>query len=232
MIGRRVGQSLYQLDLMTQERVENAKSATSRGVPFEVWHERLAHVNHDTIRKMIASDSVIGLKVIGKTSAVPCQHCIIGKMQRAPFPKGRQRAKEIGGIIHSDLVEMNVPSSTGKRFYCIFKDGFSGYKAAYTMKLKSETPECFKAFAEQMYTDTRKRPRIFRSDGGGEFVSNSFDSWLSSQGILHQTSAAHTPQQNGVAERDNRTIVEAVRTELHAKDIPLHLWPAAVHYTI
>jgi hypothetical protein len=173
-----------------------------------------------------------GLKVIGKPSAVPCQHCIIGKMQRAPFPKGRQRAKEIGGIIHSDLVEMNVPSSTGKRFYCIFKDGFSGYKAAYTMKLKSETPECFKAFAEQMYTDTRKRPRIFRSDGGGEFVSNSFDSWLSSQGILHQTSAAHTPQQNGVAERDNRTIVEAVRTELHAKDIPLHLWPAAVHYTI
>jgi hypothetical protein len=83
-----------------------------------------------------------------------------------------------------------------------------------------------------MYTDTRKRPRIFRSDGGGEFVSNSFDNWLSSQGILHQTSAAHTPQQNGVAERDNRTTVEAVRTELHAKCIPLHLWPAAVHYTI
>jgi hypothetical protein len=49
---------------------------------------------------------------------------------------------------------------------------------------------------------------------------------------LHQTSAAHTPQQNGVAERDNRTTVEAVRTALHAKQIPLHLWPAAVNYTI
>jgi hypothetical protein len=95
MIGRRVGQSLYQLDLMTQERVENAKAATSSGVPFEVWHERLAHVNQDTIRKMIASDSVIGLKVIGKPSAVPCQHCIIGKMQRAPFSKGREKAEEM-----------------------------------------------------------------------------------------------------------------------------------------
>jgi hypothetical protein len=86
-----------------------------------------------------------------------------------PFPKGRERAEEVGGIIHSDLVEMNVPSSTGKRFYCIFKDDFSGFKAAYTMKHKSQTPDCFKAFAERMYTDTRKRPRIFRSDGGGEF---------------------------------------------------------------
>jgi transposase InsO family protein len=95
---------------------------------------------------------------------------------------------------------MNFPSSTGKRFYCIFKDDFSGFKAAYTMKHKSETPDCFKAFAERMHTDTRKRPRTFRSDGRGEFKSNSFENWLSSQGILHQTSAAHTPQQNGVAE--------------------------------
>jgi hypothetical protein len=126
---------------------------------------------------------------------------------------------------------MNVPSSTGKRFYCIFKDDFSGFKAAYTMKHKSETPDCFKAFAERMHTDTRKRPRTFRSDGRGEFKSNSFENWLSSQGILHQTSAAYTPQQNGVAERDNRTTVEAVRTALHAKQIPLHLWPAAVIYT-
>ena len=231
MVGKRVGQSLYQLDLLTQEKV-NAKAAISSGASFNVWHERLAHVNHDTIRKMITSNSVVGLNIIGELSAAPCDPCIIGKMHRMPFPKGRERAEEVGGIIHSDVVEMNVPSSTGKRFYWIFKDGFSGFKAAYTMKHKSETPDCFKAFAERMYTDTRKRPRIFRSDGGGEFKSNSFVNWLSSQGILHQTSAAHTPQQNGVAERDNRTTVEAVRTALHAKQIPLHLWPAAVNYTI
>jgi hypothetical protein len=222
MVGRRVGQSLYQLDLLTQEKV-NAKAAISSGASFDVWHERLAHVNHDTIRKMITSNSVVGLNIIGELSAAPCDPCIIEKMHRMPFPKGRERAEEVGGIIHSDVVEMNVPSSMGKRFYCIFKDGFSRFKAAYTMKHKSETPDCFKAFAERMYTDTRKRPRIFRSDGGGEFKSNSFVNWLSSQGILHQTSAAHTPQQNGVAERDNRTTVEAVRTALHAKQIPLHL---------
>ena len=59
MVGRRVGQSFYQLDLLTQDIVDNAKTITGSGESFDVWHERLAHVNRDTIRKMITSESVI-----------------------------------------------------------------------------------------------------------------------------------------------------------------------------
>ena len=100
------------------------------------------------------------------------------------------------------------------------------------MKAKSETEECFKEYVEKMFTETRLCPRILRSENGGEYKSNSFQKWLATKGILHQTSAAHTPQQNGVAERDNRTTVEGARTELHAKNIPLYLWAAAINYTI
>ena len=101
MVGKRVGQSLYQLDLLTQEKV-NAKAAISSGASFDVWHERLAHVNHDTIRKMITSNSVVGLNIIGELSAAPCDPCIIGKMHRiCHFQKEEKEQKK--------LVELSTP---------------------------------------------------------------------------------------------------------------------------
>jgi hypothetical protein len=183
---------------------------------------------------MIKLNAVTGLNVVGNTSPKEdCTACIIGKMSRLPFPKGRTRAEQVGGIVHSDLVgPFQVATPNGKLYYVIFKDDYSGYKAAYFMKNKSETEECFKEYVEKMFTEAPQCPRILRSDNGGEYTSNSFQKWLSSKGILHQTSAAHTPQQNGVSERDNRTTVEGARTELHAKNVPLYLWAAAVNYTI
>jgi hypothetical protein len=101
MVGKRVGQSLYQLDLLTQEKV-NAKAAISSGASFDVWHERLAHVNHDTIRKIITSNSVVGLNIIGELSAAPCDPCIIGKMHRiCHFQKEEKEQKK--------LVELSTP---------------------------------------------------------------------------------------------------------------------------
>ena len=100
------------------------------------------------------------------------------------------------------------------------------------MKNKSETEECFKEYVEKMFSETRQCPRILRSDNGGEYTSNSFLKWLSTKGTIHQTSASHTPQQNGVSERDNRTTVKGALTELHAKKIPFYLWSDAINHTI
>ena len=71
-------------------------------------------------------------------------------------------------------------------------------------------------------------PRILQSDNGGEFTSQSFQEWMSERGIRAETSAPHTPEQNGVSERANRTIVEGARCLLHAKHLPLELWGEAI----
>jgi hypothetical protein len=70
------------------------------------------------------------------------------------------------------------------------------------MKTKSETEECSKEYVEKMFTETWQCPRILRSGNRGEYTSNSSQKWLSTKGILHQTCATHSPQQNGVSERD------------------------------
>jgi len=71
---------------------------------------------------------------------------------------------------------------------------------------------------------------MLRSDNGGEFISFEFTTWLADQGIKQQTSAAHTPEQNGKAERDHRSTVEAARCHLHAIGALLKLWAEAVNH--
>jgi hypothetical protein len=72
-----------------------------------------------------------------------------------------------------------------------------------------------------------------RTDGGTEYGSNEFEAWLRKKGIRHQTSVRHTPQQNGLAERDNRTLFEGVRTLLASnKTLPITLWAEATNHKI
>ena len=75
---------------------------------------------------------------------------------------------------------------------------------------------------------TRRLIHTFRSDNGGKFISHIFKIWLSSKGIRLETSAPHTPEQNGVSKRVNRTVVDACRCLLHAKHLHLELLGTAV----
>lgn len=86
----------------------------------------------------------------------------------------------------------------------------------------------FQDFSAQLKSETGGEIKILRSDNGGEFLSNSFQAWLAKCGIRHETSAPYTPQQNGVAERSIRTIMEAARSMLYAKNIPIEMWGEAV----
>ena len=67
--------------------------------------------------------------------------------------------------------------------------------------------------------------KALRSDNGGEFVSEEFESFLRGQGVTHQKSAPHTPQQNGVAERGHRSIMEAARAMLFQANLSVEFWP-------
>jgi hypothetical protein len=120
---------------------------------------------------------------------------------------------------------MQQPSPSGSRYYVTFKDDFSGYRAIYFLKLKSDVFDSFKLFVCKLKSETNHNIRTLRSDGGGEFLSTEFVNWLTEKCIRHETTVAHTPQQNGVIERDHRTTGEAERSAmLNMKNIPQELW--------
>ena len=98
----------------------------------------------------------------------------------------------------------------------------------YLLKAKSECFERFKEFKALVEKEVDSHIKVLRSDNGGEYTSNQFEAYLKAQGIAHQTSAPHTPQQNGVAEQANRTIVEIARNMIHGQGLGLEFWAEAV----
>jgi hypothetical protein len=96
------------------------------------------------------------------------------------------------------------------------------------MKNRSDVFSIFQTFCSEVKTQFGSQIKIFQSDNAREYLSTSFQSFLTSQGILHQTSCAHTPQQNGVAERKNRHLVETARTMLLHNNVPPRFWGDAI----
>ena len=235
MTGKRTGATLYQVDATAQRSPTLGLSASTSQASLNTWHQRLGHVNVRTVTRMASGIGVTGMSIKPSSGKLEncCEGCNMGKMHKLPFPKSTSKPTVVGELIVSDVVgPIQEPSISGARYYVLFKDVYSKYKVVYFLKTKSETEECFKSYTHKIFTDTGKRVRVLRSDNGGEFTGNSFEKWLAEQGIKHQTCAAYTPEQNGIAERDHRSTVESARSQIHAKGAPLKLWAEAVNHSV
>jgi hypothetical protein len=120
---------------------------------------------------------------------------------------------------------MRTTSLGGARYFVTYIDDFSRKVWVYLFKSKGECLEKFKALVE---TQSENKIKVFRSDNGGEYISKEFKRFLKAHGIEKQTSTPYRPQQNGVAERANRTLVEKARSMLHAQNLKKSLRAEAV----
>eukprot|EP00171_Calliarthron_tuberculosum_P002040 IDg2040t1 len=198
---------------------------------LQLWHERMGHVHAAGILQMARKRVVKGLNIsTSKTSSSPCEGCIMGKMPRTAIPKASQsRSTGILDLVHSDVAgPLPVFSKGGARYFVIFIDDMSRWVTVYPMKVKSDCFTCFKHFQTFTERQTGKKIKILRSDGGGEYTSNDFKAHLKQKGIQQQLTVAHTPQQNGVAERMNRTLKDLVRAMMLHKNVPEDFWAEAL----
>ena len=149
-------------------------------------------------------------------------------MHRNPFkPVGEIRSTK-SYKIHSDVCgPMSTESIGGKKYFVTFTDDYSCCCSVYFMKHKSEVLEKFKDF-EAATTSSRERIRKLRTDNGGEYVSKEFEAYLKSKRIFHEVSVPHSPEQNGVAERMNRTLMESARSMLSHAGLSNRYWAEAV----
>jgi hypothetical protein len=141
------------------------------------------------------------------------------------------RANQKLELIHADICGPISPkSNNGKRYILCFIDDFSRNSWAFLLATKSEAFIYFKKFKAMVEKETLLHVKCLRTDRGGEFTSSEFNEFCSQQGIKRQLTTAYTPQQNGVAERKNRTVMNMVRSILSGKGIPKPFWPEAVNW--
>jgi transposase InsO family protein len=186
------------------------------------WHRILAHRNYDCIK---------GMKLLIKECACTndCEACIKGKLSKKPFPKKASPTKGNLDCISSDLCgPFQIETMGKKRYFMTLNDIHSGYTEVKLLREKSETTDLVIEFIELLKTQLGKKPKIFRSDRGGEYMNDRLQNYFAKEGIKFQCTVGYAPQQNGIAERKNRTLVEAVRSMLSESGLPLSLWGEAV----
>ncbi|KMQ85887.1 retrovirus-related pol polyprotein from transposon tnt 1-94, partial [Lasius niger] len=186
---------------------------------LKIWHDRLGHVSLKCIREMIATEMMPALKIDTDTQLF-CESCIYGKMSKLPFEECERRAFAVGEMWHSDVNTMPVKSWGGHRYYVIFVDDKTGFRYVHFMKHKDEVLKNFIDMVKRVEIATGHKVKVLRSDNGGEYKNAKFKAFTTEKGIDHQFSAPHTPEQNGVAERDNRTVMEKALSMLLAKQMP------------
>ena len=221
--------NLYRL-VLASPPCATAKVVKVRENKLNLWHQRLGHLNVGGIKHLASKALVKGLEIGENEKMELCKGCIQGKHHRLPFPaENEKRATEPLELIHTDLCgPMQQASIGGAKYFLTFIDDATRKTFVYFLKAKHEVFGKFQEFKALAERQTSKQIKAIRSDNGGEFVSKAFDEHLKSHGIHHQKTVPYTPQQNGVAERANRTIVERARTMLYARDLDRELWAEAV----
>jgi len=195
-----------------------------------LWHERFGHLNMKGLRTLAYKKMVQGLPILKNTSQV-CTICMTGKQHRDPFRRNSTwRASKPLQLIHSDICgAINPESYSHKRYILTFIDDYSRKMWSYFLHAKSEAFDTFKRFKAFVENATGYSIICLRTDRGGEFTSSEFNDYCSTYGIARQLTAAYSPQQNGVAERRNRTLMNMVRCMLAARDVPKEYWPEAAN---
>ena len=196
---------------------------------MDLWHQRLGHVGEQSLRDMVSREMVGGVKLAKITQLHFCEGCVEGKMKRKPFhPVGEIRSTRRLELVHSDVCGP-LPESIGRsKYFVTFIDDYSRACSVYFMHQKSEVFQRFKEFEALVTNEVGGTIGVLRSDNGGEYISGEFESYLKSRGIRHELTVPHSPQQNGVAERMNRTLMECARSMMAHAGLSNGYWAEAI----
>ena len=133
-------------------------------------------------------------------------------------------------LVHSDVYgPMSIQERGGYEYFITLTDDYSRFGYVYLMKWKSEAFEKFKEFRAEVENQLDKRLKAIRSDRGGEYIFGDFRDYLIENGIVSQLTAPGTPQQNGIAKRRNRTLLDMVRSMLSYSTLPISFWGYALN---
>jgi Reverse transcriptase (RNA-dependent DNA polymerase)/Integrase core domain/gag-polypeptide of LTR copia-type/GAG-pre-integrase domain len=217
--GKMIGEGKLSEGLYVVNSIPSAMAAINfNSVSLNLWHSRLGHPS-DYVIKHLGIDS----------NSVGCDSCHYAKQHRLPFSDRLNKADKLFDLVHSDTWgNAPIDSKEGYKYFVTFIDDKSRATWLYLLKSKREVPITFKNFCIMIENQFGTTIKVLRSDNGTEYTNNELQTFLQSKGISHQTSCVGTPQQNGVAERKNRHLLEITRALLFSANMPKEYWAVAV----
>ncbi|KAI0523042.1 hypothetical protein KFK09_005432 [Dendrobium nobile] len=220
---------LYRIRIPPDIRHTALTSTTSSN---HQWHSRLSHPSKESLAVLTRQFPNLARVIL----SFICESCNLAKSRKIVFNKSTYVTTAPFDLIHSDLWDPASQNSiNGYRYYNIFIDDFTRFSWLYFLYSKQEALSTFKFFCNMVRTQYHTTPKILRSDGGGEYTSQAFKSYLQDHGILQQLSCPHTPEQNGLAERKHRHLLDHTRAILHESGLPHKFRAEAIstaHYLI
>ncbi|KAL4555898.1 hypothetical protein LXL04_038530 [Taraxacum kok-saghyz] len=193
-----------------------------------LWHRRLGHLSFSYLKKLKPN-----LFLSLDDNEFNCGICEMAKNKRTSCVSSTNKNTVPFMKIHSDVWgPAPIPTPSGARYFVTFVDECTRMIWISLLKNKGEVVCVFKELHHLIKTEYRKEIQVLQSDNGGEYINHEMTRFCQENLIRHQTSCAKTPEQNGLAERRNRQILEIVRASLFDMNVPRQLWGEAVRSVV
>ncbi|KAK1682427.1 hypothetical protein QYE76_043275 [Lolium multiflorum] len=232
-----VENNLYVVDLSKESPSPSTCLMAAKHDKGWLWHRRLGHVNMRNIKQLLKGEHIVGLTGISFEKDRVCSACVAGKQLKKKHPiKSIVTTSRPLELLHLDLFgPSHYDTLGGSKYGLVIVDDYSRYSWVFLIKSKDETHREFITFAKKSQRMYESEIKAIRTDNGTEFKNYTMQEFVDDAGIEHEFSMYHTPQQNGVVERKNWTIIEMARTMLSEFNSPHNFWgeaiSTAVHYS-
>jgi transposase InsO family protein len=201
-------------------------STLCSSVSLYQWHCHLGHPSSLNLQKLVPS--------LFDFSSFNCETCELSKHHRATFKlRNDEPCLHPFELVHSDVWgPARTTGLCGARYFVTFIDDYSHLTWVYVLKDRSQLFAIFQSFYAEISNQFNAKLLAFRTDNAREYTESSFQEFLTSRGIIHQTSCVHTPQQNGIAKRKNGSILAIARALMLQMHVPKLFWADAVFTAI
>ena len=213
---------------ISPKAIEALKATQEKKNEAIKWHKKLGHANQkdmENIKKLCPY-----IKYEKSAEILNCEACSMGKMARKPFKASKSTSTEPLQLVHMDVCgPMEEASFGGARYVLTFIDDHTRYTEIAVLENKSQAFQHFRAYVKRAEKTTDRKLKAIRTDNGKEFINREFKAFCVSEGIVHQTTTPYTPEQNGVAERMNRTLIEKAKCMMFDASLVKKYWAEAVN---
>ncbi|GKC52679.1 putative ribonuclease H-like domain-containing protein [Tanacetum coccineum] len=225
--------NIYSVDLKSVVPTKGLTCLIAKAIIDEsnTWHRRIGHINFKIMNKLVKENLVKGLSLKIFENDHSCVACQKGKQHKASY-----KTKLVNSIskplhmLHMDLFGPTNVKSLMKKSYClVVTDDFSRFSSVFFLAIKDDTSGILKTFITGIENQPDHKVKVIKCDNGTEFKNSIMNPFCEIKGIKREFSVARTPQQNGVAKRKNRTLIEAARTMLVDSKLPTTFWAEVVN---
>ncbi len=224
MKGQKVSGNIYRL--LGSTVVGGVAAVESDYDSTVLWHMRLGHMGERGMLELHRRNLLKGMKTCKLDF---CKYCVLGKQTKVQFKTATHKTEGILDYVHSDVWgPVRIASRQGHHYFVTFIDDFSRKVWVYFMQHKSDVFAKFKVWKAEVENQTGRKIKCLRTDNGTEYKEKKFMQFCEQQGIKRHFTVRKTPQQNGVAERMNRTIAERARCLRLNAGLTKNFWADAV----